>query len=83
VSDASIALHGSIGTAAELLVAWNLAYVARFTGTAPHPVVAVGPRWRHLVSTLATLLETDGDLVTCVDDVAAAVATVVHRLRHG
>jgi uncharacterized protein (TIGR00730 family) len=80
VSNASIALHGSIGTAAELLVAWNLAYVARFAGLEPHPVVAVGPRWRHLVATLTTTLETDADLVTCVDDVAEAVAAVARRL---
>jgi uncharacterized protein (TIGR00730 family) len=80
VSDASIALHGSIGTATELLVAWNLAYVARFAGLQPRPVVAVGARWRGLVATLTMTLETDVDLVTCVDDVADAVATVVRRL---
>lgn len=80
VSDASIALHGSLGTAAELIVAWNLAFVAQFSGVAPHPVIAVGSRWGELVATLARALETDGDLVTCVPDVESAVRAVVHRL---
>ena len=81
VSSASIALHGSLGTAAELLVAWNLSYVAQFAGIDPHPVVAVGPRWASLVTTLSTALETDGGLVTCVDDVATAVEIVTARLQ--
>lgn len=82
VSDASIALHGSLGTAAELLVAWNLAFVAQFAGVEPHPVVAVGLRWQELVGTLATTLETDGSLVTCVADVATAVEIIGNRLGH-
>ena len=44
-ADACIALDGSIGTFTELMVAWNLAFVARFSGTDPKPVVAVGARW--------------------------------------
>lgn len=80
VAVASIALHGSIGTLTELTMAWNLAFVARYGGERAKPVVAVGPRWRHLVATLAAELDTDPGIVTCVDDVHGAVAEVRRRL---
>lgn len=77
VSIASIALPGSLGTATELLVAWNLAYVARFTNAVPKPVIAVGEQWLHLVPLLTKELNTDGSLVTLVDTVEEAVAAIV------
>ena len=80
LSDASITLHGSLGTATELMVAWNLAFVATLSDEQPHPVIAVGPRWRRLISELAEVLETDASLVTCVDTVDQAVAEVQARL---
>jgi uncharacterized protein (TIGR00730 family) len=76
----SIVLPGSIGTMTELAMAWNLAYVARFGEGPPKPIVTVGPMWSELVAHLTDLLETDGDLVTCVDDVTSAVRTVVARV---
>ena len=79
-SDASIALPGSLGTATELMVAWNLAYVARFADRKAKPVVAVGAAWGKLVPLLATELATDGSLVTCVDDIDSAVAAIRSRL---
>ena len=82
VSVASIALPGSLGTATELLVAWNLAYVARFTNAVPKPVIAVGNQWQHLVPLLTEELETDGSLVTLVDTVDEAVAVVALTARN-
>ncbi|MEA2023960.1 MAG: LOG family protein [Actinomycetota bacterium] len=76
LSVASIALPGSLGTATELLVAWNLAYVVRFTGATPKPVIAVGEQWRHLVPLLTEELRTDGSLVSVVDTVDEAVQIV-------
>ena len=73
ISDACIALPGSIGTFTELMVAWNLAFVARFTDSPPNPVVTIGPLWQRLVTELATQLETDISLVTCVDSPVEAV----------
>lgn len=73
---ASIALDGSIGTLTELLVVWNVAFVARFSTAEAKPVVAVGDRWAELVPRLTADLATDGDLVTLVADVGEAVATV-------
>jgi uncharacterized protein (TIGR00730 family) len=76
LSIASIALPGSLGTATELLVAWNLAFVARFAKAAPKPVVAVGHQWQRLVPLLTKELGTDGTLVTVVDTVDEAVQVV-------
>lgn len=80
MSSAAIALPGSIGTFTELMVAWNVAFVARFNGAAPAPVVAVGDVWRDLIELATTRLATDGTLVRCVPDVESAVAAVAERL---
>ncbi len=80
LADAVIALPGSIGTLTELMVAWNVAFVARFSDAAPKPVVAVGEQWRRLLPDLTDILATDGDLVTAVTDVADAVAAVTRAL---
>jgi len=76
----SIALWGSIGTATELIVAWNLAYVAPFSDQTPKPVVAVGEPWVSLVPYLAEALAITPDLVTIVHSVDAAVAELLRRL---
>lgn len=81
LAEAAIALPGSIGTLTELLVVWNVAFVSRFNGSTPQPVVAVGDAWETLVETIAAGLDTDGELVTCVANVEEAVAEVSARLR--
>ncbi|HHC08677.1 MAG TPA: LOG family protein [Actinobacteria bacterium] len=81
LSAGSVALPGSLGTATELLVAWNLAFVARFSGERPKPVITVGKTWREIVAFLADELDTDGALVTCVDTVDEAVGELDRRLR--
>ncbi len=73
---AAIALSGSLGTATELLAAWNLAYVTRFGEERPKPVVAVGEPWATLVPLLTNALATDGSLVTLVATVEDAVDAV-------
>ena len=80
IADACIALPGSLGTATELLVAWNYAYVAQFSGRAPKPLYAVGDPWTTLVPTLVARLDADPGLVTVVDDVDTAVAAVIADL---
>jgi uncharacterized protein (TIGR00725 family) len=77
---AAIALPGSLGTATELLAAWNLAYVTRFGDATPKPVVTVGEPWATLVPLLTEALHTDGSLVTVVPTVDAAVEAVASRL---
>jgi uncharacterized protein (TIGR00725 family) len=72
-ADGAIALWGSLGTATELLVAWNIAYVARFSGGIRKPVVAVGEPWTSIVPQLEESLETDSGIVTVTDNVTDAV----------
>ncbi len=80
LADITVALPGSIGTFTELMVAWNLAVVARFSDSPPHPVIAVGPNWRRLISQLSEEFKTDVELVICVDSVLEAVAEVKRRV---
>jgi uncharacterized protein (TIGR00730 family) len=80
-TDASIALSGSIGTFTELMAAWNVAFVAQFSGISPKPVIAVGPLWRSLVDDLIDKLDTPDHYVDCVDTVEDAVALLQKRLR--
>lgn len=64
---AAVALPGSLGTFTEVMVAWNLAYVARFGDVTPRPLVTVGPVWRELCGRVGALTATDTGLVVCVD----------------
>jgi hypothetical protein len=81
LADAWIALPGSLGTATELLVAWNYAYVARFSGTEPGPLYAVGEPWATLVPLLAAGLGTEQHLVRVVADVEQAATAVAAEFR--
>ncbi|MGH8914752.1 MAG: LOG family protein [Acidimicrobiia bacterium] len=45
-SAASLALPGSIGTAAELIIAWNTNHILRQDGGSPIPAAAVGAAWK-------------------------------------
>ena len=81
ISDASIVLQGSLGTMTELLVAWNLAFVARFGSATADPIITVGRRWERIVDALAAELGTDRSLVTSVATVDDAVAEAARSLR--
>jgi uncharacterized protein (TIGR00725 family) len=51
-SSATLALPGSIGTAAELLISWNTNHILRQGGGVPRLSVAVGAGWRALARAL-------------------------------
>lgn len=74
LANASIALPGSLGTLAELVVAWNDGFVAPFSGKKPKPVITVGRAWREIVDDLVSLISADRRFVVCVDSVEDAVA---------
>lgn len=80
-TDGSIVLRGSIGTATELLVAWNMAAVDPLSGSPAKPVVAVGEPWSELVPLLERMLATRSGLVTVVDDVDQGIAAISELLR--
>lgn len=68
-SVAAVALPGSLGTFTEVMVAWNLAFVARFGDVQPRPLVTVGETWRELCGRVGDLTNTDTGLVVCVSSV--------------
>jgi uncharacterized protein (TIGR00725 family) len=72
-TDGAIALWGSLGTAAELVVAWNVAYVSQFSSITRKPLIAVGEPWASLIPHLEETLVTLSGLVTIADDVREAV----------
>ena len=80
ISDAAIALPGSIGTLTELVMAWTTGFVARVSDNPPFPLVTVGATWRHVLTELSELLETDGSIVHCAESVSEAVSVVTARL---
>jgi len=80
-SDAVIALPGSIGTLTELMSAWNVAFVAPFSGKTPKPIVTVGPQWAELVPLLAQRLATDGELVRCESSADSAADLMIALLQ--
>ena len=68
-ASAAVALPGSLGTFTEVMVAWNLAYVARFRGDRPRPLITVGSAWRDLCATVRDVTATDGSLIVSVESV--------------
>ena len=80
VSSGTIALPGSLGTLAELAIAWNLAFVARFSGSLPKPIVVVGERWQRVIEFLGQALGADTDLITMAPHVEAAVEAIRRRV---
>lgn len=82
-TEASIALPGSIGTLTELMVAWNSAFVSRFSSQVPKPVITMGRLWRDTLPTLARHLDTDPSLVRWAETPAVAVEMLRDRSRPG
>lgn len=79
-ADGVIALPGSIGTAAELLIAWNHNFLSRRNGERVLPTVAVGPGWRSLTT---AMLEQNGAQpgdIALADDVEEAVDWVLEQM---
>jgi uncharacterized protein (TIGR00725 family) len=79
-ADGAIALWGSLGTATELLVAWNIAYVAPFSGRTRKPIIAVGEPWTSIVPYLEEALDTDPGMIAVAHDVTDAVGRLVDLL---
>jgi uncharacterized protein (TIGR00725 family) len=50
----ALALPGSIGTATELLISWNINHIVRRNGGRPFPAVAVGAEWHRIGALIAS-----------------------------
>jgi predicted Rossmann-fold nucleotide-binding protein len=75
-----IALPGSIGTLAELVVAWNLAFVAPFADKPFGPIATVGETWSNLVPLLNEQLDSDRSYIATFSTVDQAVSHVATEL---
>jgi uncharacterized protein (TIGR00730 family) len=80
IADGFVAMPGSIGTFTELMVAWNVAFVAQFSQIEPCPIATVGEAWAELVPRLAEQLDTDASYVTCVATIDDAARHMVSSL---
>lgn len=80
ISDAAIALPGNLGTFTELVAAWNVSFVAPFSGKRPKPLVAVGPTWREVLEFLGPRLDAPTELIEQVATVEEAAATALRAL---
>ncbi len=80
VASGYIALPGSIGTLAELVVAWNLAFVAPFSEKPFGPIATVGETWSDLIPLLTDRLDSNDDMIATCATVSDAVDHVVAAL---
>ena len=67
LASGTIVLPGSIGTAAELVVVWNMNHIARLSGARRLPTVTVGPVLGALCRMLVEELGANPVDVTSVD----------------
>ena len=79
-SRATLALPGSIGTAAELLISWNTNHILRRTGSEPRISVAVGSGWKTLARALVDMDGALEDDVVWADTVDDGVERILARL---
>lgn len=80
LAEGYIALPGSIGTLAELVVAWNLAFVAPFADKQFGPIATVGETWGELIPLLTTRLNSNSAPIATCSSVSEAVSHVVAAL---
>lgn len=73
LADGAIVLPGSIGTAAELVIAWNLNDIARRNGGVRLPTVAVGKEWREVWNLMSGRLGAHEHDIQVVDSAEDAV----------
>ncbi|HUG31357.1 MAG TPA: LOG family protein [Acidimicrobiia bacterium] len=73
LASGALVLPGSIGTAAELVVAWNINHVARSHVGTRFPTVAIGEEWRLFHDLLTGRLSADGDDVHIADTTDGAL----------
>jgi uncharacterized protein (TIGR00725 family) len=81
-SDATIALPGSIGTAAELLISWNTNHILRRRGDIPRHNVAVGPGWKTVARILVEVIGANEDDVYWAETVEEGVRWVLSSLEN-
>ncbi|MGH3650052.1 MAG: LOG family protein [Acidimicrobiia bacterium] len=69
----AIVMPGSIGTATELMVSWNLNHIARVGAGSRFPTAAVGDEWRGLSTLLSDRLGAVAEDIHLVETADEAV----------
>lgn len=77
-----VALAGSIGTATELLVAWNHNHLARRSGGPQIPTVAVGPVWAEIADRIINRAGAHSGDVHLEQTAEAGVTWLVEQLKN-
>ena len=76
----ALALPGSIGTATELLISWNLNNIARHTGAQPFPTAAVGAEWRRIGTLLTSAIGATAEEIHWTETVDDGARWLLDRL---
>ena len=79
-AEATITLPGSIGTATELLMAWNMNFIAGRLGGRHVPSVAVGAPWQKVGDALVLLIGAENDGIHWANTADEAVDWVLGQL---
>ena len=76
----ALALPGSIGTATELLVSWNINHIAHHHSSPAFPTAAVGPEWHRIGEFLASAIGAAPEEIHWADTVDDGVKWLLDRL---
>lgn len=79
VANGAIVLPGSIGTAAELVMAWNSNHISRLGGGVRFPTAVVGPAWAEVCEVLTSRIGAVAADVECVDTPDEAVTWILEQ----
>lgn len=79
-ADATLSLPGSIGTATELLMAWNINHIRRRNGERPIPSAAVGAQWQKVADALVLLIGAEIDCIYWANNVDEGVDWIIGQL---
>jgi len=79
-SDATLSLSGSLGTATELLMAWNINHIRRQSGHSLLPSAAVGEQWKKVADALVLLIGAEIEGIYWANTVEDGVDWIIGQL---
>ncbi len=79
-ADATLSLPGSLGTATELLMAWNINHIKRQSEDRLFPSAAVGVQWKKVADALVLLIGAEIDGIYWANDTNEGVDWIVGQL---
>lgn len=79
-ADATLSLPGSLGTATELLMAWNTNHIKRHNEDRLFPSAAVGAQWKMVADALVLLIGAEIDGIYWANSTEEGVDWIVDQL---